>query len=196
MAVRRRRALVLADSAAEGIGPMVMLVKPRIFEHLPEGGVEDRDALGQRDGQIEEQRALPGLLDGLGPEFAFALGGGVWLGGQQLSVEVTGFPAISRRPAQPGGFEPGQRVEREPYDLLFGERKAPDGTLAQGCDYRQPGARDRGQGTAALPMLIGWCMGVICRSLGFRFAGERDVTFAGRVLRSNHWVIDPAADLA
>jgi RimJ/RimL family protein N-acetyltransferase len=36
----------------------------------------------------------------------------------------------------------------------------------------------------------------ICRSLGFRLAGERDVTFAGRVLRSNHWVINPAADLA
>ncbi len=35
----------------------------------------------------------------------------------------------------------------------------------------------------------------ICRSLGFRFAGERDVTFAGRVLRSNHWVINPAAGL-
>jgi GNAT superfamily N-acetyltransferase len=32
----------------------------------------------------------------------------------------------------------------------------------------------------------------ICRSLGFRFAGERDATLAGRVLRSNHWVIDPA----
>jgi hypothetical protein len=26
------------------------------------------------------------------------------------------------------GFEAGQLVEREPYDLLFGERKAPDGT--------------------------------------------------------------------
>ena len=26
------------------------------------------------------------------------------------------------------GFEPGQRVERKPYDLLFGERQAPDGT--------------------------------------------------------------------
>ena len=36
----------------------------------------------------------------------------------------------------------------------------------------------------------------ICRSLGFRFVGERDVTFAGRVLRSGHWVINPAADLA
>jgi RimJ/RimL family protein N-acetyltransferase len=35
----------------------------------------------------------------------------------------------------------------------------------------------------------------ICRSLGFRFAGERDVTFAGHVLRSSHWVINPAADL-
>ena len=26
------------------------------------------------------------------------------------------------------GFDCGQRVEREPYDLLFGERQAPDGT--------------------------------------------------------------------
>jgi hypothetical protein len=26
------------------------------------------------------------------------------------------------------GFEHGQTVERKPYDLLFGERKAPDGT--------------------------------------------------------------------
>jgi RimJ/RimL family protein N-acetyltransferase len=36
----------------------------------------------------------------------------------------------------------------------------------------------------------------ICRSVGFRFAGEQDVTFAGRVIRSNHWVINPATDLA
>ncbi|MGI9005378.1 MAG: GNAT family N-acetyltransferase [Streptosporangiaceae bacterium] len=36
----------------------------------------------------------------------------------------------------------------------------------------------------------------ICQSLGFSFAGERDVTFTGRVLRSNHWVINPASDLA
>src|ERR1700757_5219661 len=35
----------------------------------------------------------------------------------------------------------------------------------------------------------------ICRFLGFRFAGERDVTFAGHVLRSNHWVINSATDL-
>jgi hypothetical protein len=30
--------------------------------------------------------------------------------------------------AQALGLQPGQVVEREPYDLLFGERKAPDGT--------------------------------------------------------------------
>jgi RimJ/RimL family protein N-acetyltransferase len=35
----------------------------------------------------------------------------------------------------------------------------------------------------------------ICRSLGFRLAGEREVTFAGHVLRVNRWVINPAADL-
>ena len=26
------------------------------------------------------------------------------------------------------GFEPGQTVDRQPYDLLFGQRQAPDGT--------------------------------------------------------------------
>ena len=26
------------------------------------------------------------------------------------------------------GFEPGQTIERKPYDLLFGERKTPGGT--------------------------------------------------------------------
>lgn len=31
----------------------------------------------------------------------------------------------------------------------------------------------------------------ICRALGFRFVGERDVDFAGRLLRTNHWAVDP-----
>jgi RimJ/RimL family protein N-acetyltransferase len=33
----------------------------------------------------------------------------------------------------------------------------------------------------------------ICRALGFTLAGERDVTFAGRRLRANHWSIDLGA---
>jgi hypothetical protein len=60
---------------------------------LAQGGVEDRDRLGERDGQVEEQRALAGLLDGLGPELPFSLSGGVRLGGQQLRVQVGGFAA-------------------------------------------------------------------------------------------------------
>ncbi|MFD0340234.1 GNAT family N-acetyltransferase [Streptomyces sp. NPDC127117] len=35
----------------------------------------------------------------------------------------------------------------------------------------------------------------ICRSLGFRFLGDQDVPFAGRVLRANHWAIDPRTDM-
>lgn len=31
----------------------------------------------------------------------------------------------------------------------------------------------------------------ICRTLGFRLLGEREVDFAGRLLRVNHWVFDP-----
>ena len=35
----------------------------------------------------------------------------------------------------------------------------------------------------------------ICRSVGFTLRAERDITFAGRVMRANHWVIDPRSDL-
>jgi RimJ/RimL family protein N-acetyltransferase len=30
----------------------------------------------------------------------------------------------------------------------------------------------------------------ICRALGFTLLGERDTTFADRVLRTNHWILD------
>ncbi|MCK8681349.1 MULTISPECIES: GNAT family N-acetyltransferase [Streptomyces] len=35
----------------------------------------------------------------------------------------------------------------------------------------------------------------ICRSVGFRLLGEVEVDFRDRKLRSNHWAIDPGADL-
>ncbi|WP_406422892.1 GNAT family N-acetyltransferase [Streptomyces sp. NBC_00873] len=35
----------------------------------------------------------------------------------------------------------------------------------------------------------------ICRSLGFQFLEERDVTFADRVLQTNHWFIEPRSAL-
>ncbi len=62
--------------------------------------MEDRHRLGQRQGQVEEQRALAGLPDGLGAELALALSGGVRLGGQELGVEVGCFAATGRGPAQ------------------------------------------------------------------------------------------------
>jgi hypothetical protein len=43
------------------------------------------------------------------------------------------------------GLEPGQIVEREPYDLLFGERKAPDGTQLG----RPPGTGQKAAGIYA-----------------------------------------------
>jgi RimJ/RimL family protein N-acetyltransferase len=35
----------------------------------------------------------------------------------------------------------------------------------------------------------------ICRSLGFTLAEEREIVFNNRVLRTNHWIIDPGTDL-
>ena len=48
-----------------------------------------------------------------------------------IQASETGGESPGRRRgpgAQALGLEPGQVIEREPYDLLFGERKAPDGT--------------------------------------------------------------------
>ena len=58
-------------------------------------------------------------------------------------------------------------------------------------------ARDNGRWglVHAFPATTNGPSNGICRSLGFRYTGERDTTFAGRVLRTNHWVIDPATDL-
>jgi hypothetical protein len=47
---------------------------------LAQGGVEDRDGLGQRDSQVEEQRAGPVSSGGLEVEFASAVGGGMRFG--------------------------------------------------------------------------------------------------------------------
>ncbi|MER7931655.1 MULTISPECIES: GNAT family N-acetyltransferase [unclassified Streptomyces] len=59
-------------------------------------------------------------------------------------------------------------------------------------------ARDEGRWGAvhAFPATSNGPSNGICRALGFRLLGERDVDFADRVIRSNHWVIDPARDLA
>jgi RimJ/RimL family protein N-acetyltransferase len=59
-------------------------------------------------------------------------------------------------------------------------------------------ARDAGRWglVHAFPATTNGASNGICRSVGFRFAGEQDATFAGRVIRTSHWVIDPRADLA
>ena len=57
-------------------------------------------------------------------------------------------------------------------------------------------ARDDGRwGTIhATPGVANGPSNGICRSLGFTLVGEMNVDFAGRVLRANHWQIDPVAD--
>jgi hypothetical protein len=88
--------------------------------------VEDRDALGQRQrqGQVEEQRALPGFLDGLGEQLALALGCGVRLSGEQCLVEVGGFASAVRGPAELGAVRSlslaEQQVVRLALDTLAG----------------------------------------------------------------------------
>jgi RimJ/RimL family protein N-acetyltransferase len=48
----------------------------------------------------------------------------------------------------------------------------------------------------AFPGITNAASNALCRSVGFTFVGERNVTFAGRELRTNQWTIDPSTDLA
>jgi RimJ/RimL family protein N-acetyltransferase len=47
----------------------------------------------------------------------------------------------------------------------------------------------------AFPGVTNAASNALCRSVGFSFVGERNVTFAGRELRTNHWRIDPSTTL-
>jgi hypothetical protein len=95
---------------------------------LPQRGVEDRDALGERQGQVEEQGTLAGLASGLGAELAPAFGGGVRLGGEQRLVYLGGLAAAGGRPAQRravGSLPPAEqkvvRLTLNPLTLLQAE---------------------------------------------------------------------------
>jgi RimJ/RimL family protein N-acetyltransferase len=59
-------------------------------------------------------------------------------------------------------------------------------------------ARDDGRWGVvhAFPGVTNAASNALCRSVGFTLVGERDITFAGRLLRTNHWWIDPSNDLA
>ncbi|MER7416956.1 GNAT family N-acetyltransferase [Micromonospora peucetia] len=45
----------------------------------------------------------------------------------------------------------------------------------------------------AFPATTNAASNAICRSGGFAFVGEEQTEFAGRLFRTNHWVIDPSA---
>ena len=47
----------------------------------------------------------------------------------------------------------------------------------------------------AFPAITNGPSNAVCRSAGFRFAEEQETSFAGRMFRTNHWVINPATDL-
>jgi RimJ/RimL family protein N-acetyltransferase len=57
------------------------------------------------------------------------------------------------------------------------------------------GEQDRWGLVHAFPAITNTPSNGVCRSAGFRFAGEQETTFAGRVFWTNHWVINPASGL-
>jgi RimJ/RimL family protein N-acetyltransferase len=69
------------------------------------------------------------------------------------------------------------------------------GKRAVGALLAQARDEDRWGVVHAFPATSNGPSNGICRSLGFQLVGELEVTFAGRVLRSNHWTITPGTDL-
>jgi hypothetical protein len=124
---------------------------------LPEGGVEDRDRFRQRNRQVEEEGTLAGLPDRFGPQLAAALGGGVRLGRQQPRVQVGGFAAAARRPAQLGPIRSlplaEQQIVRLALDRLARREAKGPGTRAP------PVAGRLTAGLAGLDVIAGRVLG-------------------------------------
>ena len=72
-------------------------------------------------------------LDGLGPQLALAFGGGVRLGGQQLRVQVGGFAAVARGPAQLGAVGGFALAEQQVVRL----RARPSGRARSRAPWRR-----------------------------------------------------------
>jgi len=64
------------------------------------------------------------------------------------------------------------------------------------CLLRLARDEDRWGPVHAFPGVTNGPSNGICRSVGFRLIGEQEVDFADRILRANHWVINPATDLS
>ena len=119
--------------------------------------MEDRDGLGQGQGQVEEQRALPGLPGCLDPQLASAFGGGVRLGGQQPGVQVGGFAAAVGGPAQLGAVGSFALTEQQVVGLAL-DRLA--GLEAEGLGAGAPPAAGRlSSGFAGLDVVAGRVLG-------------------------------------
>jgi len=120
-------------------------------------------------------------------------------------------PAITSKPARPEenhpcgwwgpgakalAFEPGQRIERKPFDLLVGERKAPAGTwmgrppgdgpaLRLGC-CRTPGDRLAGHGVAmAWSASSSICSRRSISSARYRTSDASSAVWRGRIRGQN-----------
>ena len=80
---------------------------------LPERGVQDRDGLGERDGDVVVGGGLPGGLGGLAFELDEPFGGGVRLGGRQPGEMVGEGRVPAAGPAELGaGARVGLPVDR------------------------------------------------------------------------------------
>jgi hypothetical protein len=101
--------------------------------------------------------ALAAFLDGLGAEFAFASGGGVGLGGQQLGVDGGGFTAAGREPAQLGAVGSLALAEQQVVGFAL-DRLA--GLQAEGLGAEAPpAARWLSPGLAGLDVIAGRVLG-------------------------------------
>jgi hypothetical protein len=88
---------------------------------LAERGVEDGDRLRQRQGEVEEERALAGLAGGPQAQLTLAVGSGARFGCQQLGVDVGSLLGACWRPSELHAIGGLSLAEEEVVGLAFYE---------------------------------------------------------------------------
>ena len=94
-------------------GRLLVAAKAGAALVLPHGGVQDRDGLGERDGDVVVGGGLPGGLGGFAFEFDEPFGGGVRLGRREPGQVVGEGRVAAAGPAELGaGARVGLPVDR------------------------------------------------------------------------------------
>ncbi|MFF9024694.1 GNAT family N-acetyltransferase [Streptomyces eurythermus] len=130
-----------------------------------------------------------GVADKVAPDVRQAAAGAAWI---KMIVPDPGRPGVVAGTVTIWSHDTGDGPFSEIGWVVLPEFQGRGlGKRAVRALLEQAREQDRWGVVHAFPAIGKAASNGVCRSVGFRFRGETEVDFAGRVIRADHWAIDP-----